>query len=142
MNRLAKYCSILLFLSIFMTPILGCKNKDKDNSREDEQAFVAECVAISLAYLDSIENAGDSLTVDSLFVRYDHNLNRLNYKYPPDLYLKLSEGENDTITRITLRIITARDSLLYLFAHRPIQTDTIVNDSNNDIEEVTLLVES
>lgn len=73
--------------------------------------------------------ASDSATLLELNERFEHALTNLNFKFPAETCLEISEGENDTLTNLTEKIIILRDSLLYSYAHTIERNDSIPADS-------------
>ena len=74
--------------------------------------------------------ATDSSTLLSLCERYDDTITRLNYEYKAGADYEMSEGENDTLTNLTFRFISLRDSLLQRYANpAKIDPDSTTRDS-------------
>ena len=121
----------------------GC-NKPIDNSKRlNAIDLYVKSVSLITNYTDSFKGATDSATLLKLNDNFSSALSALNFKYPSEIsrhvsegYLKypsetcldISEGENDTLTNLTEKIISIRDSLLYLYAH-PLVTDSTLTDS-------------
>ncbi|MDE6682981.1 MAG: hypothetical protein K2J87_06100, partial [Muribaculaceae bacterium] len=88
-----------------------------DNSKRIQASeLYQKSVRLIRLYTDSFENAQDSATLLNLNERFTSSLTALNFKYPSETCLEISEGENDTLTNLTEKIISVRDSLLYLYA--------------------------
>lgn len=107
--------SALILLSF--GAILSCGNNDEKSRKPEARTLYEKSLQISKLYLDSLKFAKDSAEVERLSKAYEEAITNLNYSYPPDLGLEISEGENDTLTNITLKYVALRDSLLYRFAH-------------------------
>jgi len=110
----------LLYLSLGCTIVIaiaGCVTKDSDGREKAARALYERSVNIARLYTDSLRNALDSATVARLSDGLDTELTRLNYAFPPDTYLDVSEGENDTLASLSEQFVLLRDSLLYRFAH-------------------------
>lgn len=90
-----------------------------------------ESVQLVRTYTDSMRIARDSATVNRVDKSFEGELTRLNYKYSPEAYLGISQGQNDTLTRLTIRFVELRDSLLHRIAHPIVlvTTDSIAADS-------------
>lgn len=118
----AKYLIILCFM------FAGCSPSSENENRDEERMLATETMQASKAYIDSLKIAKDSASVSSLMQNYESIITRIYYSHTPDLYLNLSESENDSITKLTMRILSLRDSLLYRFAH-PLPAPSLIIDS-------------
>lgn len=106
----------------------GCSPSSENENRDEERMLATETMQASKAYIDSLKIAKDSASVSSLMQNYESIITRIYYSHTPDLYLNLSESENDSITKLTMRILSLRDSLLYRFAH-PLPAPSLIIDS-------------
>lgn len=124
MKRVAS-SSLLLGLVISTS----CRRPVPDSHREDAVDLYSKSVKLIRQYIDSLSNAVDSAEVIRINNRFEHDLTALNFKYPSETCLEISEGENDTLTNLTERLIQVRDSAFYRFAHPELFADTITADS-------------
>ena len=114
---------------IALTALSGCKKTPNNSLRDDAVDLYRQSVMLIAQYTDSFNCAKDSAKLLELNERFEHDLTALNFKYPSETCLEISEGENDTLTNLTDKIVSLRDSLLYRYAN-PIQTsDSIPSDS-------------
>ena len=122
-----------LLPSIIMAVILlgSCKQKMTDTHREDAIELYRKSLAMMKLYIDSFYHAPDSTTLLEMEERFTHDLTALNFKYPSETCLEISEGENDTLTNLTEKMVSLRDSLLYIYAHPVVSVDSITLDSIN-----------
>ncbi len=144
MNNFKRIGSTRWVNRIFPVSILICLislsacNKPVDNSKRiNASELYQKSVRLLKLYTDSFARATDSVTLLGLNERFSSSLTALNFKYPSETCLEISEGENDTLTNLTERIIYLRDSLLYVYAH-PVVSDSLVSDStllNDKISE-------
>lgn len=117
------------FIYLLFTFLLSsCSVKSEHIDRTEEEALVKECIDISRKYIDSLSIARDSTAVNALINNYEAAITRINYAHTPDLYLNLRESENDSISRLALRIVAIRDSLLYRYSH-PLPAPSLLRDS-------------
>lgn len=108
--------------------LAACSGKESNKQAEDAQNLFAQTLQISKTYTDSLLRAKDSTAVLSLSKRLEERLADLNFSFPPDTQLFISEGENDTLIAISDRFVFLRDSLLHRFAH-PLPKDTLPKDT-------------
>lgn len=112
--------------------ILGssCKRRIPESYRPQAMELYSKSVKLLKLYSDSFAISPDSMTLLELNHRFMHSFTALNFKYPSETCLEISEGENDTLTNLTERLVAIRDSMLYVYAHPAIENaDSISNDS-------------
>ena len=107
----------------------GCRNNNKGVDRSPARELYGRSLKLLRLYTDSTKASRDSATLLALAERFDKKLTNLNYEYPPETTLMFTEGENDTVIRLTARYVELRDSLLYRFAHPLEVRDTVASDS-------------
>ena len=122
---------ILPALAVAATVTLcGCERKADNSERAEARALYEESVALIDRYTDSVSVAKDSATLNGLMVRYQEEIGDLNFRHAPEASYGISEGENDTLTTRTLRLVNLADSLLYRYAHPLVlRTDSVSKDS-------------
>lgn len=121
---------LLYLIAVMMSGICiftACNHKNgSQDIRIDSRNLFLNSRKIAHVYIDSLLIAKDSSVVTQLFVNYDDAITRLNYSYRAGADYDLTEGENDTLTLLSQRIIFLRDSLLESFAKKNIiQTDSL-----------------
>lgn len=117
-----------LILSLLLCFLSACHKRSDSSLRPQAVDLYHKSRRLIKVYSDSFINAKDSATLYDLDKHFSASLTALNFKYPAETCLNISEGENDTLTNMTERIIAIRDSLLYRYAH-PILTDSVPADS-------------
>ncbi|MDE6297166.1 MAG: hypothetical protein K2L89_04905, partial [Muribaculaceae bacterium] len=125
-RNLLRGLSPLLFILLIAT---GCKKPVVNNHRGDAVNLYKKSISLIKLYTDSFASAQDSATLLELNERFESALTNLNFKFPAETCLEISEGENDTLTNLTERIIILRDSLLYSYAHPIEASDSLAKDS-------------
>lgn len=128
LGRVARFLPFLFFSGL---QLASCRQTVVDSHREDAIDLYKKSRKMMKLYIDSFSNASDSATLLELEERFTHDLTALNFKYPSETCLEISEGENDTLTNLTERIVFLRDSLLYAYAHPKEDADSIPLDSIN-----------
>ncbi|MDE7160846.1 MAG: hypothetical protein K2O24_08410 [Muribaculaceae bacterium] len=88
--------------------LCACAEQQQDSLQPEARELFRESAAHIRAYTDSMSRAKDSVSWATLDRRFEERITRLNFKYPPDTDLHLSQGENDTLYILTLRYIKAR----------------------------------
>ena len=106
-----------ILLPALAIAVSGCRNQGDNGQGEQARALYERSARIIVKYTDSLAQAHDSATILRMDKNYDEELTKLNYDYPSDTDLAISEGENDTLANLTLKYVSLRDSLLYRLAH-------------------------
>lgn len=116
------------FLALIGTTV-SCRQPQGNTLRPEAVELYNKSIKLMHLYADSIENAPDSASLLELQERLTNALTALNFKYPSETCLEISEGENDTLTNLTERIVYLKDSLLYRYAHPIEEVDSLLTDS-------------
>lgn len=112
-NNLSQMRSApILFVAILATVLSGCSEKAPTPQQEAVPGLYSGTIKILHSYNDSLSRANDSATVLRLMDNLLVKLTRLNFELPPNTDLELSEDENDTIYKLTSKIIALRDKRL------------------------------
>ncbi len=129
-SKFKRFLKSVLAVSFPISLLILCAcQKPVDNTKRlNASDLYSKSVKLIRLYTDSFANAKDSATLLDLNDRFSSALTALNFKYPSETCLEISEGQNDTLTNLTEKIISLRDSLLYLYAH-PVETDSLTMDS-------------
>lgn len=105
--------------------IASCAQEKKNKDRSDAHDLFAHITSLTRSYINKIEAAEDSAAWARVSLEYEDSLDKVNFSYPADTDLLLSEGQNDTIVRLTRDYLRARDARLHKILHPVIPTDTI-----------------
>ncbi|MDE6341358.1 MAG: hypothetical protein K2K93_03490 [Muribaculaceae bacterium] len=122
-QQIATLAFVIMLMASGCTP----EKKSKDRSAGDD--LFRHTVALAERFALRMENTPDSVSVSDLYVEFEDSLEKLNFSYPPDTDLLLTEGQNDTIHDRLMRLIEVRDERLQTFMRRSMPADTIPSDS-------------
>lgn len=108
-------CSIALaaYVSLFLT---GCGRKPNKNSHIHAAQLFEKSLVLLRAYTDSLSIAKDSAHVEFLARAYESKINAINFEFPPETDLRLTQEENDSLIKLTDRLVAARKDRLKYFA--------------------------
>lgn len=121
---------IIAMCILATSSLSSCKgNKDQNNHDAAGQLFM-KSMYLTEEYIDSIRNASDSAAVNRIFENFNLKLTTVNYQFPPDTDLELSEEENDSLIRMFTRLDAIIDKKLKSFAGIS-DNDSIPADSIN-----------
>ncbi len=122
--------SWLLAMSVIQITV-ACRHKETSQLEIEADQLYHKSVELTKHYTDSMAKAKDSTTVIRLSQGLEDKITKLNYEYRPEAYLEISQGQNDTLTNLTLRFASMRDSLLYQLSKPVVETnDSIENDTS------------
>lgn len=124
-----RSCRFAIWSFISLILFISCHKPQGNPLRSEAMELYSKSVRLLKVYTDSIANATDSASLLDLQERFTSALTTLNFKYPSETCLEISEGENDTLTNLTERIIFLKDSLLFRYAHPIEETDSLASDS-------------
>ncbi len=99
-----------------LLPLTSCKEKTDKNSHIHAAHLFEKSIVLLRAYTDSLSTARDSAHVESLARAYESKINAVNFEFPPETDLKLTQEENDSLIKLTDRLVAARRDRLKYFA--------------------------
>lgn len=109
---------VYIFIASLLAAAFACNRKKDNTLRNEARSLYENSLVIVNKYTDSIAAANDSSTLLALFHRYDDAISKLNYSYIAGAAYEMSEGENDTLTNKSMKLIALKDSLLNSYAQR------------------------
>lgn len=127
MKAVSRYAVIAASMGLCIAG--ACSETKTDPAEEKAKELYKNSVDLTRNYIDSISAATDSVALLGMNERFDEAMTELNYRYSPNVALKITEGENDTLVNLTDRYVAVRDSLLYRFAHPLVSRDSLASDS-------------
>lgn len=78
----------------------GCKKSGESGSADPSNLLFNKSEALIRLYIDSVKNATDSLKLYEIISHFDNKMTNLNYEFPPDTDLMMSEEENDSLIKL------------------------------------------
>lgn len=90
----------------------GCRHKDENNLDMEAKDLFENSIRLIKSYSDSISTAADTARIEYLANAFDNRMTALNFKYPADTDLSLSEEENDSLIKMISRIVELRQQRL------------------------------
>ena len=86
----------------------SCTHQQVEQSREESIKLYKSISRLAEVYIDSLENARDTLAVNTLMAHFEEKLDDINYAVVPDTDYSLSEDENDTIFMLLTQVMATR----------------------------------
>ena len=108
--------------------MVACQNKDsKDKNDEEASHLFTKSAELIISFTNQLENAQDSTSIDSIINNLEKKLVDLNFSFPPNTDLKLTEQENDSLYKLMQKYKEVRNKRL----HNPyiLKEDSIRKDS-------------
>ncbi len=99
MKSLHSILTVLTFL-VSVSVMTSCGKTSENNLDKEARDLFENSVRLIKSYSDSLKTARDTARIDELASRFDNRMTALNFKYPADTDLSLSEEENDSLIRL------------------------------------------
>lgn len=116
-------------IGIFILPALialaGCRSESKVKDRTEATEMFGRIVALTEEYTDKMTNVSDSAEWSELGKEFEDKLDKINFSYPPDTDLLMTEGQNDTITALMAEYVNARDRRFRFIIRPYVPVDTV-----------------
>lgn len=92
--------------------LLSCESREKKETRQFANQLFDKSVSLFLEYQQKYKSAPDSLAVDSLSEIFEKQLVEINFSFPPETDLKLTEEENDSLFELARKLILIKNERL------------------------------
>lgn len=113
-----KYLTIYLLMQLFM---MGCK-RERIDQNDDASLLFDESAQVIIEYTDKIRAAQDSLSVDSLSEAFEKRIIDINFSFPGDTDLKLSEQDNDSLYSLLQTYLNVKKEVYRNLAISPVDS--------------------
>lgn len=120
---------IALVVVLASSVLAGCEHKTSSPQEQSVPELYFRTVDCLKAYADSMAKAPDSAAVYRLMADMQSALTKLNFKFPANTDLELTEDENDTIYLMTKHILDEKNKRLETFARR----DTVSKEETDSL---------
>ena len=122
---------------IGMTALLSCHHNNNQGNHEVARQLFMKSMYLTEEYIDSLEQARDSASINRIVENFNLKITTVNYQFPPDTDLDLSEEENDSLIRMFKRMDSTVEKKLKAFAGKSasdsIPADSIALDTTKSI---------
>lgn len=125
-NRPKVSCiGVSVFLTLLAIISSSCKREEKDSLSDTSQMLFQKSEQLLRVYIDSIKNAKDSLALNNIIKNFDGKITNLNYDFPPDTDLGMSEEENDSLITLYKKLEKVKAKQDSIVMKRVAPKDTI-----------------
>ena len=126
-----KLKTITGLVACIMTLSAGCTPKPDMSGRENARLLYDASVKLIHVYLASIANTPDSAAVATINNNFVEAVAKLNFKYPANTDLHMTEMENEILAKMTARFAGLSAKRLKDLKGHPngMQADSLRNDS-------------
>ena len=107
----------------------ACVAENKKKDRSSAHDLFNHTVALVEEYTEKLSSVSDSLAWIRTCDEFEERLEKLNFSYPPDTDLLLTEGQNDTIQEMLLEYVRLRDERIHSILHPVVVSDSVSMDS-------------
>lgn len=129
--------TILTTAILAMTLLPSCHHNNNQGNHEVARQLFMKSMYLTEEYIDSLEQARDSASINRIVENFNLKITTVNYQFPPDTDLELSEEENDSLIRMFKRMDSTVEKKLKAFAGKSasdsIAADSIAVDSTKSI---------
>lgn len=108
--------------------ICACNNPQVNDDNYQADLLYNDIKTLIISYSDSLNAANDSASIDNLIRKFEAELIKTNYNYPPETDFKMTVGQQDTISKLTDKYIGIKQSKLNKLLH---PTDSIATEENS-----------
>ncbi len=109
---------------------ISCSKETKHKDRSNAKDMFERICKLTKEYTEKVADSPDSASWAAICAEFEDKLDKVNFNFPPDTDLLLSEGQNDTIYTLMTAYLEARDGRIHRILHPVIETDTVsVSDS-------------
>lgn len=108
----------------------GCKGDNKDTDHAMAAQLFGKSASLISLYTDSIRNAKDSAALKRMANDFDERLAKINFQFPADTDLHLTEQENDSLIKLLDTLVAVRKDR-EKFLDVELRRDSVAQDSVN-----------
>lgn len=119
----------MVLAAVMSLAAVGCGNGKRVKDRTDAHELFDAVTTLTKSYIAKIAAASDSAVWATLCEEYEDSLDKVNFRFPPDTDLMLTEGQNDTITTLIATYVRVRDERIHSLLHPVEPSDSIPTDS-------------
>lgn len=119
-----KFSGILLVLTLFLV-MMACQQKRETDNGVDATQLFNQSAELMIEMTNQIRNATDSSMIDSLSKLYEKRVIDINFSFPPQTDLKLSEQDNDSLFKLANQLLETKS--LKLKGLSIVEPDSVLN---------------
>lgn len=105
----------------------NCSKETKHKDRSQAKDMYERICKLTKDYTEKVADTSDSASWAATCAEFEDKLDKVNFNYPPDTDLLLTEGQNDTIYSLMLAYLEARDGSIHRILHPVVETDSIMS---------------
>ena len=125
-----KYFNIFWILALLLSP--ACVNKEGNSNEEEARFLFNESAELIIDITKKFNLASDSLSIDSINKIYEKRITEINFSFPSETDLKLTEQENDSLFKLIERMQFEKSEKLRIFAI--VNTDSLTKKYSEEFQ--------
>lgn len=125
----------IIAMFVVALAVVGCAQEKKKKDRSGADEMFRRIASLTSNFTTKVAEAADSAAWSELCTQFEDSLDRINFAYPPDTDLLLTEGQNDTIHALMQEYIKERDSRINAILHPVVETDSVMVADSALIQE-------
>lgn len=96
----------------------ACEKKTVNDKEEDARNLFVESETLMRETMHQYISSNDSLVIDSIENAYEKKITEINFSYPPQTDLKLTEQENDSLFKLIEEMRQVKKERLFELSHQ------------------------
>ncbi len=125
----------IAILSAASLCMASCTKENKSKDRSEAKDMYEQICKLTKDYTKKLADSPDSVSWAAACTEFEEKLDKINFSYPPDTDLLLTEGQNDTIHSLMQQYIEARDKRIQSILHPIVEVDSISDSDSIGVAE-------
>lgn len=117
--------------------VVGCSGGKHTEDHSEADSLFQAVTSLTEEYTSKVATATDSAEWAAITSEYEDKLEKINFRLPADTDLMLTEGQNDTIFRLTEAYMAVRDARITAILHPVAPVDSLPNEDLVNVEDAS-----
>lgn len=119
----------IVIVAMLLLLASSCAQESKKKDRSEATDMFRRITALTRNYTSRLSEATDSASWAEVCKEFEDSLDKINFSYPPDTDLLMTEGQNDTIHEAMLAYIDMREKIIHDILRPALPVDSLQIDS-------------
>ena len=117
-----KINKLLIIILCLLFPCFACKKKEENDGGPEARELFSRSSKTILEAIKELGLANDSMSVDSLQTLFEKKITDINFSFPAQTDLNLTEQENDSLFKLLQDLESLRKEKLLHFSRMYLDT--------------------